>query len=129
MTRPFTHEINHTVAALATKTRLYPPVPENTSVKLRPQRASRPQICDASTTIRSVYRTCKNDGVVAGRQATRDQGGQMVWLEVKDGRANVMVDEVQYNDWRKRYYLKGTETDPHGLRRDALSDEWRDNGI
>lgn len=53
----------------------------------------------------------------------------MVWLEVKDGRANVMVDEVQYNDWRKQYYLKGTETDPHGLRRDVLSDEWRDNGI
>jgi hypothetical protein len=129
MTRPFTHEINHTVAALAATTRLCPPMPGKSSVELRPQRALRPQISDASTAIRPVYRTCKHDGVVAGRHAKRDQGGQMVWLEVKDGRANVMVDEVQYNNWRKRYYMKGTETDLHGLRRDALSDEWRDNGI
>jgi hypothetical protein len=104
MTLP-THEINHTVAALAAKTKSYPTVAGEAGGKLKPQRASR-RLLDAGsvpiTSMRLMYGTRKNDGVLADQHVTEDKGGPMVWLEVSsDGMALVKVDEARYDDWKR----------------------------
>jgi hypothetical protein len=124
MTSPWTHEINRTVAALAAETRqLYPTVAGKPGVELQPQRASRTQLPNAKsmcyTSIRPMYRTHKSDGVLAVRHATGYKGRQMVWLEVRNERAVVMVDKAQYNDWKEKHSVRDVERNQHGLQRDV----------
>jgi hypothetical protein len=93
------------VAALAAETKPYPTVAGESGGKLKPQRASRPQLPDAGsicfTSMRPMYGTRKSDDVLAGQHVTGDKDRRMMWLEVKNGRAYVMVDKARYNDWKK----------------------------
>jgi hypothetical protein len=43
----------------------------------------------------------------------------MVWLEVRNERAVVMVDKAQYNDWKEKHSMKDVERNQHRLQRDV----------
>jgi hypothetical protein len=99
-----THEINHTVAAFAAAT-------GKSGVEFQSQYASRPRLPHARsmcfTSIRPVYDARKRGGVLAVRHVTRPKSRRMVWLEVcQDGRARIMVDKAQYNDWKEKHSMK-----------------------
>jgi hypothetical protein len=121
MNPPLTHEINPTIAAFAAATELYSTVAGKPPVEIQSQRASRSQLPDAFTSIQPMHGTRKSDGVPASRHATGDGAHQMVWLEFENGVARVVVNEAQYNEWKKEYSMKYAGTSQHRLGRDALS--------
>jgi hypothetical protein len=50
-----------------------------------------------------------------------DGAHHMVWLEFENGVARAVVNEAQYNEWKKEYSMKYAGTSQHRLGRDALS--------
>jgi hypothetical protein len=122
MTPPLTHEINYTVAEFAAeRKKLYSTVAERPGVELQPQGASRSLLRDAGSTcftsMQSMGDSRESNDVLAGQHTTGDKGRQMVWLEVRNDRAHVMVDKAQYNDWKEKHSMEDVERSQHGLQR------------
>jgi hypothetical protein len=67
------------------------------------------------TSIQPVDGLRESNDILAGRHATGNKGRQMVWLEIRNERAHVMVDNARYNDWKKKHSMKDVERSQHGL--------------
>lgn len=125
MTPWFTHEINRTVAALAAETRSSPIMAGESCVERNPQFALRSRLPYTRPvrpkSIKRVDDARKRGGVQALGQLTGTKSRRMVWLEVWNGRARVMVDKALYNDWKERLSIKDVKRRQHVLRRLGLS--------
>ena len=119
MTPPFTLEINRTVAALAAETGSSPIVADKSCVERKAQPALRPQLPYASPTcfrgMKRVDEARKHGGVLALGRVTRTTGRRMVWLKVWNGRAHVMVDKAQHNNWKRKHFTNDVERRQHEL--------------
>jgi hypothetical protein len=119
MTPWITHEINRTVSALAAETRSSPTVADKSCVTRKAQPALRPQLPYARPAcfkgIKRVDDARKHGGVLALGRVTRTTGRRMVWLKVWNGRAHVMVDKAQHNNWKRKYFTNDVERRQHEL--------------
>jgi hypothetical protein len=119
MTPWFTHEIKRTVAALAAETRSSPIVRDKSCVERKPQPALRLQLPYARPacfkSIKRVDDARKQGGVLALGRVTGTTCRRMVLLEVWNGKACVMVDKAQHNNWKKKYFTNDIERRQHEL--------------
>ena len=125
MTPWFTYEINRTVAALAAETRSSSTVAGKSCVERKPQPALHPRLPYTGPvrpkSMKRVGNARKHGGVQALGQVTGTKIRRMVWLEVWNGRARVIVDEALHKNWKEGYSMKDVKRRQHVLRRVGLS--------
>jgi hypothetical protein len=121
MTPPFPLEINRTVAALAAETRSSPTVAHKSCVERKPPPTLRPQPLYARSVcfigVQGVDDAHERGGVLAPRRVTGTKSRRMVWLEIWNGKARVMVDEALHKDWKEGYPRQKFKRRQHVLRR------------
>jgi hypothetical protein len=119
MTPWITLEINRTVSALATEMRSSPTVADKSRVTREAQPALCPQLPYARPAcfkgLKRVDAARKHGSVLALGRVTRTTGRRMVWLKVWNGRAHVMVDKAQHDNWKRKYLSNDVERRQHEL--------------
>jgi hypothetical protein len=119
MTPWVTHEINRTVAALAAEMRSSPTVADKSCATRKAQPALHPKLPYTRPAcfkgIKRVHNARKHGGVLALGRVTRTTDRRMVWLKVCNGRARVMVNKAQHNNWKRKYFTNDVARRQHEL--------------